>query len=932
MRARPARSRTATAALLTLLLTSVASVSANAVLGIDLGQEYIKAALVKPGIPLDIVLTKDTKRKEVSAIGFKPAPRDSTGEFVYPERVYGADAVNLAARFPDNVYPNLKQLLGRYILDDAVSAYSARYPALQILPSQYRSTVAFRSSAAPPEEYSDGKFTVEELLAMQLKDIVGNAEAMAGSKIKKVVFTIPPYFTAEEKYALNLAAELAGLKVMTLVTEGLAVGINYATSRTFNESTPEYHIIYDMGAGSTTASVLKFQGITIKDVGKFNKTVQDVSVLGVGYDRTLGGDLFTSKMFDILFSEFLKSPKAQQALASEPDPKSVLRGNGKFAAKLWREAGRVRQILSANTEILASVESLYDEVDFKSGKITRAQFEEAIKEFEERITKPIVEAIENAKIPLDQIQSLIIHGGGARTPFVGRKLEQIMGGPERISKNVNSDEAAVFGATFRGAAESGSFRVKAIKTSDVSPYGVAVKYKRDDDAEKETTQPVFNAFSKANVEKIVTLPQTKDFAFHLIHTGLPPRPNDPKKKHGNELISLVQVQNLTASAEKLTTDYSCNTATVATKFGIKFDPKDLLPKITRGWIECEVEVAEKPEGVVEGVKEFLGLGKKKDSEQDVLEDKEEKKDEKDEKDKKDEKDNKAESKIVKRVEKINLQYEITKDGFPALPAEEKAALIAKIQAFENADAQRRKLEETRNELEALTYKARELLTDDAFIAAATPSEREKLESLISHASDWLYDEGYNAPLSAVSEKLAEIHAVYDPILRRREENRKRPEHIKSLEESFGYVRSLLDVMKGALELPKDEEWAGLEPEEEAVEREVKKKELEFQKKEVETLEKELGVVENWLKELKEKQAERGLTEDAVLTTAMLEEKIRGINEVVMKIVEGRTKEEKRREMWRKAAKKKLEEEKKKEEKTEEKEEKEEKKEEKHDEL
>ncbi|KAL7273717.1 lumenal Hsp70 protein [Rhizina undulata] len=191
MRARPARSRTAIAALLTLLFTSVTSIFANAVLGIDLSQEYIKAAL----------------RKEVSAIGFKPAPRDSMGEFIYPKQVYAADAVNLSARFPDN-----------------------------ILPSPYGSTLEFWISAAPLEEYSDGKFTVEELLAMQLKDIVGNAEAMAGSKIKKVMFTILPYFTAEEKYALNLAAELAGLKVMTLVMEGLAVGINYATSRTFNES------------------------------------------------------------------------------------------------------------------------------------------------------------------------------------------------------------------------------------------------------------------------------------------------------------------------------------------------------------------------------------------------------------------------------------------------------------------------------------------------------------------------------------------------------------------------------------------------------------------------------------------------------------------------------------------------------------------------
>lgn len=55
-----------------------------AILAIDYGTEWTKAALVKPGIPLEIVLTKDTKRKEQSVIAFK-------GE----ERLYGQDAANM---------------------------------------------------------------------------------------------------------------------------------------------------------------------------------------------------------------------------------------------------------------------------------------------------------------------------------------------------------------------------------------------------------------------------------------------------------------------------------------------------------------------------------------------------------------------------------------------------------------------------------------------------------------------------------------------------------------------------------------------------------------------------------------------------------------------------------------------------------------------
>ena len=67
-----------------LLICFFVHQSYAAVLAIDYGTEWTKAALVKPGIPLQIVLTKDTKRKEQSVVSFKKQ-----------ERLYGADAFNM---------------------------------------------------------------------------------------------------------------------------------------------------------------------------------------------------------------------------------------------------------------------------------------------------------------------------------------------------------------------------------------------------------------------------------------------------------------------------------------------------------------------------------------------------------------------------------------------------------------------------------------------------------------------------------------------------------------------------------------------------------------------------------------------------------------------------------------------------------------------
>ncbi len=215
-----------------VFLVSVAQ-AASAVLGIDLGTEYIKATLVKPGIPLEIVLTKDSRRKEMSAVAFKPPNNIQAGSF--PERAYGSDAISLAARFPGDVYPNLKTLLGLGMDHEVVKGWALRHPALLLEEDNARGTAAFQSRAFVEGE---ALWTVEGLLAMELQSIQKNAEALAGkgSVVKDVVVTIPPFYTIEERRAVQLAADLASLRVLELISDGLAVGVNYATTRSFPAS------------------------------------------------------------------------------------------------------------------------------------------------------------------------------------------------------------------------------------------------------------------------------------------------------------------------------------------------------------------------------------------------------------------------------------------------------------------------------------------------------------------------------------------------------------------------------------------------------------------------------------------------------------------------------------------------------------------------
>jgi hypothetical protein len=63
-----------------VLLTALAQSSLASILAIDYGAEWTKISLVKPGLPFDVVLNKDSKRKVQSVVGWKKDERLFGGE------------------------------------------------------------------------------------------------------------------------------------------------------------------------------------------------------------------------------------------------------------------------------------------------------------------------------------------------------------------------------------------------------------------------------------------------------------------------------------------------------------------------------------------------------------------------------------------------------------------------------------------------------------------------------------------------------------------------------------------------------------------------------------------------------------------------------------------------------------------------------------
>ena len=178
---------------------------------------------------------------------------------------------------------------------------------------------------------------VEELVAMQLAYIRALAVDVAGpgERVQDVVVIVPAFFSQFERDAIADAVELAGLRLLALMNDGAAVAVNYAMTRQFPQ--PERHIVYDAGAASTRATVVTFAGQGKKQDATL------VTVNGVGYDRFAGGTELDRRMREILVEEF----EHKHGVRIRDDPKAMM--------KLWKEAERLKAILSANTEASSRV-------------------------------------------------------------------------------------------------------------------------------------------------------------------------------------------------------------------------------------------------------------------------------------------------------------------------------------------------------------------------------------------------------------------------------------------------------------------------------------------------------------------------------------------------------------------------------------------------
>ncbi|TKY47918.1 Heat shock 70 kDa protein 17 [Spatholobus suberectus] len=758
-------------ALLVLLSLALAfSPSQSAVFSVDLGSESVKVAVVnlKPGqSPISIAINEMSKRKSPALVSFHDG-----------HRLLAEEAAGLAARYPHKVYSHLRDLVAkpygsaRRMLDSMYLPYEAKEDS--------RGGVSFAA-----DDGNDAVYSPEELAAMVLGYAMNLAEFHAKIPIKDAVIAVPPYMGQAERRGLHLAAQLAGINVLSLINEHSGAALQYGIDKDFsNES--RHVIFYDTGASSTYAALVYFSSYKSKEYGK-SVSVNQFQVKDVRWNPELGGQHMELRLVEYFADQF--NAQVGGGIDVRKFPKAM--------AKLKKQVKRTKEILSANTAAPISVESLHDDLDFRS-TITREKFEELCEDIWEKSLLPVKEVLEHSGLTLEQIYAVELIGGATRVPKLQAKLQEFLGRKE-LDRHLDADEAIVLGAALHAANLSDGIKLnRKLGMVDGSLYGFVVELNGPDLLKDESSRQLLVPRMKKVPSKMFrSVNHNKDFEVSLAYESehhLPPGVTSPE-------IAQYQISGLTDASEKyssrnLSSPIKANIHFSLSRSGIlSLDRADAVIEITE-WVEvprknltienstissnvsAESAASNSSEENKESVQIDSGISKTPNisaEEQAAAEPA-------------------TEKKLKKRTFRVPLKIveRIIGPGM-SLSQEFIDEAKRKLQALDQKDADRKRTAELKNNLEGYIYTTKEKIeTLEEFEKVSMSEERQSFIEKLDQVQDWLYTDGEDANATEFQEHLDQLKAVGDPIFFRLKELTARP---AAVEHAHKYIDELKQIVQ-----------------------------------------------------------------------------------------------------------------------------------------
>ncbi len=395
------------------------------IIGIDLGTTNSVVAVMEGGTPTVIPSAEGG-----NLIPSVVALNNKTGE-----RLVGKVARNQAVVNPDNTIFSVKRFMGRKFSDPQVQETVKRIP--------YKVSAAANGDVRV--HMGEKEYSPPEISAMILQKIKADAEAYLGQPVTQAVITVPAYFNDAQRNATKDAGRIAGLEVLRIINEPTASSLAYGLDNRKNEVIA----VYDLGGGTFDISILEV-GDGVFEVRSTNG------------DTYLGGDNFDEAIIDYLANEF----KKENGIDLRQDRQALQR------LKEGAEKAKIELSTTLSTEInLPFVTADASGPKHLNMTMTRAKLESLVDSLIQRSIKPCEQALKDAELSKDEVNTVILVGGMTRMPSVQEAVKKFFG--KEPNRSVNPDEVVALGAAIQAGVLGGD--VKDILLLDVTPLSLGVE-------------------------------------------------------------------------------------------------------------------------------------------------------------------------------------------------------------------------------------------------------------------------------------------------------------------------------------------------------------------------------------------------------------------------------------------------------------------------